>query len=117
MLRDSVSAVTSTKKGNIALNNATSTSTGIILTACPVAWQNQYKMNHRTVPESPRAMIQDLENIETVSAEKYNKKGRTNKAKAGTAPKTGGHVPRKHVNGCGFKGPAPKKGCTIKYCK
>jgi hypothetical protein len=72
MLRDSAPAVASTKKGNIPFNDATSA--GIILATCPTEWQNQYKMNHRTIPESPRAMPQDLENIEKVYVERTNNK-------------------------------------------
>ena len=71
-------------------------------------------MNHRTVPESLRAMLQDLEHIKKVFAEKYNKKNRASKAKAGTAPKTGGHMPRKHGNEGSSNGQAPKKARTAK---
>jgi hypothetical protein len=91
-LRDSVSAVASTKKGNIPFNDATAA--GIILVTCPTEWRNQYEMNHRTVPESARAMLQDLENIEKLYVERANGKARANKAKASTAPKPGGQVPR-----------------------
>ena len=74
-------------------------------------------MNHRTVPESVRAMLQDLENIEKVYIECANNKARANKAKASTAPKSGGQVPRKYGREGGSKGPAPKKGRSAKYCK
>ena len=60
-LRDSASAIASTKKRNISFNDAKAA--GIILATCPTEWRNQYEMNHRTVPESARAMLQDLENI------------------------------------------------------
>jgi hypothetical protein len=30
----------------------------------PVAWRNHYNLTHKTVPELPCAMLQDLENIE-----------------------------------------------------
>ena len=70
-----------------------------------------------TVPESARAMLQDLENIEKVYIECANDKARANKAKASAAPKSGGQVPRKHNREGGSKGPAPKKGCPAKYCK
>ena len=55
MLRDSESADASTENGIVAFNDTTSA--GIIPATCPIAWHNQYKMNHRTVPESPRAML------------------------------------------------------------
>ena len=62
-------------------------------------------------------MLQDLENIEKVFVERYNKKARVAKAKASTASKTGRQVPRKHGREGGSKGPAPKKGRSTKYCK
>jgi hypothetical protein len=74
-------------------------------------------MNHGTIPESTRTMLQDLENIEKVYVECANNKARANKAKASTAPKSGGQVPRKHVREGGSKGPAPKKVHSAKYCK
>ena len=74
-------------------------------------------MNHKTVPKSPKAMLQDLENIEKVFTEKYNEKAKANKARAGTAPQADGQVPRKYANGGSSGGPAPKKGRTTKYCK
>ena len=114
MLRDNVSTVASTKKGNIAFNDATSA--GIMLATCPTAWWNQYKMSHRTDPEFPGAMLQDLENIEKDFVEQYNKKARVNKAKVGSAG-TAPHMPRKFGNGGSSKGLALKKGCTTKYCK
>jgi hypothetical protein len=71
-LQDSTSMVTSIEKGNIVFNDATLA--GIVLATTLVEWWNQYEMNHRTVPESPRAMLQDLENIEKVFIEKTNDK-------------------------------------------
>ena len=114
-LRDSAPAVVSAKKGNIPFNDTTAA--GIILVACSTEWRKQYEMNHRTVPESVRAMLQDLENIEKVYIECANNKARANKAKASTAPKSGGQVPRKYGREGGSKGPAPKKGRSAKYCK
>jgi hypothetical protein len=80
-------------------------------------WRKQYEINHRTVSESPRAMLQDLENTKKVFNEKYNKNARAVKAKVATAPKADGGVPRKLVNGGSSGGSAPKKGQTTKYCK
>ena len=114
-VRDSASAAASTKKGNIPFNDATVA--GIILATCPTEWRNQYEMSHRTVPESAKAMLQDLENIEKVYIERANDKARANKAKASTASKSGGQVPRKHGREGGSKGLAPKKGRSTKYCK
>jgi hypothetical protein len=116
MLRDSPLAVASTKKGNTPFNEATLAS--IVLSTCPTDWRNQYKMNHKTVLESTRSMLLDLENIEKVFAANDGKKARAIKALAGTAPKKAGIVPRKHGKGGGSGGPAPKKKArSAKYCK
>ena len=111
-LQDSPLVVASSKKENIPFNEATMAS--IILATCPTDWRNQYEMNHKTIPESTRSMILDLENIEKVFATKDSKKTRSNTAAAGTAPKKGVIVPRK---GRGSAGPAPKKASSTKYCK
>jgi hypothetical protein len=89
----------------------------IVLSTCPTDWRNQYEMNHKTVPESMRSMLLELENIEKVFAMKDRKKARTIKASAGTAPKKARIVPKKHGKGGGSGGPAPKKVCSAKYCK
>ena len=86
-LQDSQLAVTSTGKGNVPFNKATLAS--IVLATCPTDRRNQYKMNHKTVPESTRSMLLNLENIEKVFAVKDGKKTRSNKAAAATAPKSG----------------------------
>jgi hypothetical protein len=115
-LRDSSLAVASTKKGNIPFNEATLAS--IVLSTCPTDWRNQYKMNHKTVPESTRSMLLDLENIEKDFATKDGKKARSIKAKVGTAPKkVAFSVPKKHRKGGSSVGPAPKKARSAKYCK
>jgi hypothetical protein len=75
------------------------------------------KLTHKTVPELPRAMLQDLENIKKLFVEKYNKKAQANKAKAATAPKTAERVPKKRAHGGGSDRGAPKKGRSAKYCK
>jgi hypothetical protein len=79
-------------------------------------WRNQCKMNHKTVPESTRSMLLDLENIQKVFVSKDGEKARAIKALAGTAPKKAGIVPRKHGKGDGSGGLAPKKACSAKYC-
>ena len=90
----------------------------IVLSTCPTDWRNQYEMNHKTVPESTRSMLLNLENIEKVFAMKDGKKARSIKAKAGTAPKkVAFSVPKKHGKGGGSGGPAPKKAHSAKYCK
>ncbi len=115
-LRDSPLAVASTEKGNTPFNEATLAS--IVLSTCSTEWRNQYKMNHKTVPESTRSMLLDLENIEKVFAAKDGKKARAIEALAGTAPRKVGIVPKKHRKGGGSGGPAPKKKArSAKYCK
>ncbi len=108
-------AVTSTEKGNIPFNDATLA--GIVLATCHIDWRNLYKLNHKTVPESTRSMLHNLETIEKVFVEKNNKKAKASAAKAGTAPQKRLSVPRKKGKGGGSGGPAPKKACTAKYCK
>jgi hypothetical protein len=98
-----------------------STLASIILSHLPVAWRNQYNLTHTIVPESPRAILLDLENLEKVFAEKSNEDeaARANKAKVAAAAKAVDHVPRKgkiEHGGEPSKG-TPKKGRTAKYCK
>ena len=64
--------VATTKKGNVPLSEADLAS--LILSTVPVTWQNKYNLTHQTVPESPRTLLQDLENIEHVMSEKLAKK-------------------------------------------
>ena len=74
-------------------------------------------MTHQTVPESPHTMLQDLETIKKVIAERYNDKARTNKTRAATAPKANEpRVPKKH-RGKDSKGGTRKKERSNKYCK
>jgi hypothetical protein len=90
-IKNSPLAVASMEMSNVPFTEATHAS--IILSHLPVAWRNQCNLIHKTVPESPRAMLQDLKNIEKNFVEKYNAKARANKAKAATAPKTAERVP------------------------
>ena len=114
-IKNSSLAVASTERGNIPFTKATHAS--IILSQLPLAWRNQYKLTHQTVPESPHAMFQDLEAIEKVIAERYNNKARTNKTRAATAPKANEpRVPKKH-RGKDSEGGTRKKERSNKYCK
>ena len=113
-IKNSPMAVASTELGNVPFNKATHAS--IILSHLPVAWRNQYNLTHKTVPESPRAMLLDLENIEKMQVTRYNEKAKASKAKAATAPAEL-RVPRKWANGGGSDRGAPKKGHTAKYYK
>jgi hypothetical protein len=116
-IKNSPLAVASTEMGNVPFNKATHVS--IILSHLPVAWRNQYNLTHKTVPELPCAMLQDLKNIKKLFVMKYNKKAQANKAKAATAPKTAERMPKKpkHGGGGGSNRGAPKKGHSAKYCK
>ncbi len=114
-IKNSPLAVASMEMSNVPFTEATHAS--IILSHLPVAWRNQYDLTHKTVPELPCAMLQDLKNIEKLFVEKYNKKARANKAKAATAPKTAERVPKKRAHGGGSNRGAPKKGHSAKYCK
>jgi hypothetical protein len=114
-IKNSPLAVASAEFGNIPFTKATHAR--IILSHLPVAWRHQYDLTHKTVPESPRAMLLDLENIEKLFVKRYNKKAQANKAKAATAPKSGEHVPRKRAREGGSGKGAPQKGRSAKYCK
>jgi hypothetical protein len=82
MLKNSPKAVATTKKGNVSFKEADLTS--IMLAALPLTWQNQYNLTHSKVPESPRALLVDLKNIERIMLERYGKKQQS-KDKAATA--------------------------------
>jgi hypothetical protein len=60
-LKDSSKAVPTTKKGNIPFGEADLAT--IVLSFVLMLWQNQYNLNHSTVPESTRTLLLDLEAI------------------------------------------------------
>ncbi len=60
-LKDSSKAVPMTKKGNIPFGKADLAA--IELSSVPMLWQNQYNLNHSTVPKSTRELLPDLEAI------------------------------------------------------
>ncbi len=114
MPKNSPQAVASTELGNVPFNKTTLAS--IVLSHLPVAWRTQYALTHKLVPESPRAILNDLENIEKLFAEKANEAARANKAKVAAATKADERVPRKGKRtGGGPDRGAPKKGRTDKY--
>jgi hypothetical protein len=118
MIKNSPQAVASTELGNVPFNKMTLAS--IVLSHLPVAWRTQYALTHALVPESPRAILVDLENIEKLFAEKANEAARANKAKVtATAKLAGEQVPRKgkRAHGEEPKKGTPKKGRTDKFCK
>jgi len=91
----------------------------IVLSHLPAAWRTQYALMHVLVPESPRAILGDLKNIEKLFVEKANDAARANKAKVAAATKADERVPRKRKqsNGGGPDKGTPKRGRTDKYCK
>jgi hypothetical protein len=113
-IKNNPMAVASTELGNVPFIEATHTS--IILSHLPVAWRNQYNPTHKTIPESPRAMLLDLVNIVKMQVKKYNEKAKANKAKADSAMAEL-RGPKKRAIGGGADKGAPKKGSTAKYCK
>jgi hypothetical protein len=115
-IKHSPQAVASTELGNMPFNETTLAS--IVLSHLPVAWRTQYALTHKLVPESPRAILVDLENIEKLFVEKANESARANKAKLAAATKADERVPRKGKRTGGGPGNGnQKKGRTNKYCK
>jgi hypothetical protein len=87
---DSSKAVLTTKKGNISFREADLAT--IVLLSVPILWQNQYNLNHSTVPESTHSLLPELDAIEQVMVEKQGTKLKA-KGKSGTAPsKTKGNL-------------------------
>jgi hypothetical protein len=113
MLKDSPKAVPTTKKGNVPFGKADLAE--IMLASNPMTWQNQYNLNHTTVPESTRALLPDLEAIECIMVEKQNKKLKAN-GKAATARSKAKSNPKRKASG-GPTGWVPKKGCSEKFCQ
>jgi hypothetical protein len=111
-LKDSPKAVPTMKKGNIPFGEADLAA--IVLLSVPMLWQNQYNLNHSTVPESTRMLLPDLEAIEQVMVEK---KGANLKAKGkgSTAPSKPKGNPKRKAS-VGPTGRVPKKGCSEKFC-
>jgi len=115
-IKNSPQAVTSMELGNVPFNETMLAS--IMLNHLPVAWRTQYALTHALVPQTPRAILVDLENIEKLFAEKANEATRVNKAKVtATFKEAGEHVLRKGkcVHGGGPEKGTPKKGRTDKF--
>ncbi len=97
-LKDSSKAVPTTKKGNIPFGKADLAA--IVLLSVPMLWQNQFNLNHSTVPESTRTLLLDLEAIERVMVEKKYANLKA-KEKGGTAPSEAKGDPKRKVYGGG----------------
>jgi hypothetical protein len=112
-LKDSSKAVPTTKKGNIPFGEADLAA--IVLSSVPMSWQNQYNLNHSTVPKSSHTLLLNLEAIKRVMVEK---KGANLKAKGkgSTAPSKANGNPKRKASG-GPAGQVPKKGHSEKFCQ
>jgi hypothetical protein len=96
-LKDSAKAVSTTKKANAPFGKADLVA--IVLTSVPTLWQNQYNLNHTTVPDSMRVLLPDVEAIERVMVEKQHEMLKT-KGKAATArPEAKGNPKHKASGG------------------
>jgi hypothetical protein len=81
------------KKGNIPFGEADLAA--IVLSSVSMLWQNQYNLNHPTIPKSTCTLLPDLEAIEGVMVEKQGAKIKA-KGRGSTAPsKAKGNPKRK----------------------
>ncbi len=112
-LKDSSKAAPMMKKGNIPFGKADLAA--IVLSSVPMSWQNQYNLNHSTVPKSTRTFLLDLEAIEQVMVEKKGVNLKA-KGKGSTAPSEPKGNPKRKASG-GPTGQVPKKGRTKKFCQ
>jgi hypothetical protein len=112
-LKDSPKAVPTTMKGNIPFGQADLAA--IVLASVPMLWQNQYNLNHSTVPKSTCTLLPDLEAIKRVMVEKHHEKLKA-KGKAGTARSEAKSSPKCKASG-GLTGRVPKKGRSEKFCQ
>ncbi len=112
-LKNSSKAVPTTKKGNIPFSEADLAT--IVLSFVPMSWQNQYNLNHSTVPESTCTLLPDLEAIERVMEEKRGANLKA-KAKGGTAPAKAESNPKCKASG-GPTERVPKKGHSERFCQ
>jgi hypothetical protein len=101
------------KKGNIPFGKADLAA--IVLASVLMSWQNQYNLNHSTVPKSTCTLLLDLEATERVMVEKHNEKLK-GKRKAGTAQSRAKSNPKCKASG-GPTGQVPKKGHSEKFCQ
>ena len=112
-VKDSPRAVEDTKKGNVPFSEADLA--GIVLQTIPISWVNQYNLTHLTLPQSPRLLLLDLENIERVMNEKRAESTKA-RAKDGTALAGAKSSPKKRASP-GSSKQVSKKACTSKFCQ
>ncbi len=106
-------AVEDTKKGNVPFGEADLA--GIMLQTIPISWVNQYNLTHLTLPQSPRLLLLDLENIERVMNKKRAESTKA-RAKDGTALAGAKSSPKKRASP-GSSKQVSKKACTSKFCQ
>jgi hypothetical protein len=114
MLKDSSKSVLTMKKGNIPFGESDLAT--IALLPVPMLWQNQYNLNHSTVPKSMHTLLPDLEAIEQVMVEMKGANLKKAKGKGSTAPAKAKGNP-KHKTSGGPTGQVPKKGRSEKFCQ
>jgi hypothetical protein len=82
-LKNSSKAVPTTKKDNIPFGEADLAAR--VLLSVRMLWQNQYNLNHSTIPKSTCTLLPDLEAIKRVMVEKKGVNLKA-KGKGSTAP-------------------------------
>jgi hypothetical protein len=107
-------AVVGTKKGNVPFDEADLA--GIVLNLVPVSWMNQYNMMHLALPESTRALLQDLEAIKRI-VDKKHEAGLKAKAKEASASMVAKESSKKHSASGNPGERVPKKGKLCHHCK
>jgi hypothetical protein len=112
-LKDSSTAAPTMKKGNIPFGEADLAT--IVLLSVPMSWQNQYNLNHSTVPKSTRTLLPGLEAIKQVMVEKKGANLKV-KGKGSTAPSKPKDNPKCKASG-GPTGRVPKKGRSEVFCQ
>jgi hypothetical protein len=95
-LKDRPKAVPTMKKGNIPFGKADLAA--IVLASVPMLWQNQYNLNHSTVPESACTLLPDFEAIERVMVETHSQKLKA-KGKGSTAQSESKGNPKSKASG------------------
>ena len=106
-------AVATTKKENVPFGYADLVL--ILLAAVMITWQKQYNLMHATVPDSPRQLLADLENIERVMMEHKNERQRSKEKAVVAAPGKG--KLKRGSSGGGTCIRVPKKARTDKFCQ
>ncbi len=108
-LKDNPKAVPMTKKENIPFSKADLAV--IVLASVPMSWQNQYNLNHSTVPESTRTLLQTLRPLNKSWLRSTARDSRQRVRAVQPNPKP--RVPWSTRP----TGQVPKKGCSEKFCQ